>query len=187
MRRLFRRREDREDREGSRAVLRRWLAATRSRYAVVAVVGIVAGVILGGVSMTVIESTDSPEFCSSCHIMDSAFGSFTESNHAHLDCNDCHAPTESFLLKMTFKARAGAGHMYMNTIGRGEIPDVLHATSGSVDVVNDNCIKCHQPRLALVDHDAKERCADCHRSVPHGRGMYRPDEWHEPMGVEAAR
>jgi hypothetical protein len=80
--------------------------------------------------------------------MDSAFGSFSASNHAHLDCNDCHAPTESFLVKMTFKARAGMGHMYMNTIGRGDIPDVLHATSGSVDVVNDNCIKCHQPSLA---------------------------------------
>jgi cytochrome c nitrite reductase small subunit len=159
----------------------------RSRYTMVAVGGAAAGVIIGGVSMAVIESTDSPEFCSGCHIMDSAFGSFTESNHAHVDCNDCHAPTHSFLVKMAFKAQAGAGHVYMNTIGRGEIPEVLHATSDSAEVVNDNCIKCHRPRLAMVDHDSKEYCADCHRSVPHGRGMYRPDEWHEPLQVDAAR
>jgi cytochrome c nitrite reductase small subunit len=174
-------------RDPDRPTLRQRFRLRQGRYAMFAVGGAAAGVLIGGLSMAVIESTDSPEFCSSCHIMDSAFGSFTESNHAHIDCNDCHAPTDSFLMKMAFKARAGTGHMYMNTIGRGEIPDVLHATSGSVDVVNDNCIKCHRPRLAMVDHDAKERCADCHRSVPHGRGMYRPDEWHEPIGIEAAR
>jgi cytochrome c nitrite reductase small subunit len=177
----------RRSREDGRTPMREWLRSMQGRYAMFAVGGAAAGVLIGGISMTVIESTDTPEFCSGCHIMDSAFGSFTESNHAHFDCNDCHAPADSFLTKMTFKARTGMGHIYMNTIGRGEIPDVLHATSDSVDVVNENCIKCHQPRLAMVDHDAKERCADCHRSVPHGRGMYRPDEWHEPMGVEAAR
>jgi cytochrome c nitrite reductase small subunit len=161
--------------------------STRGRYTMFAVGGLAVGAVLAVVGMGVIDSTDSPEFCSSCHIMDSVFGSFSASNHATLDCNDCHAPTESFVSKMTFKARAGMGHMYMNTIGRGDIPDVLHATSDSVDVVNDNCIKCHEPSLAAVDHDAKERCAECHRAVPHGRGMFRPDDWHEPMQVDAAR
>ena len=161
--------------------LRERLRTTRAKMAYFAAGGIFAGVILSAVGLTVIESTDSPEFCSSCHIMDSAFGSFQESSHAHLDCNDCHAPTDSFLTKMTFKARTGAGHIYYNTVGRGSIPDVLHATTDSVDVVNINCISCHEPSMRLISHDAKETCSDCHRSVPHGRGMYRPDEWHEPM------
>jgi cytochrome c nitrite reductase small subunit len=157
------------------------LRSTRAKVAYFTVGGLLAGVVITFVGLNVLESTDSPEFCSSCHIMDSAFGSFTESNHAHLDCNDCHAPTDSFLTKMTFKARTGAGHIYYNTIGRGSIPDVLHATTDSVEVVNRNCITCHEPSLSFVSHDAKETCSDCHRSVPHGRGMYRPDEWHEPM------
>jgi cytochrome c nitrite reductase small subunit len=156
------------------------LRSSRGKLTLVAVGGVVAGVVLGGVSMSLIEQTDSPDFCNSCHIMDSAFGSFQESNHAHLQCNDCHAPTDNLLVKLSFKARAGAGHMYYNTIGRGSIPDVLHATSDSVDVVNDNCISCHEPSLQEVSHTSKETCSDCHRSVPHGRGMYRPDEWHEP-------
>jgi cytochrome c nitrite reductase small subunit len=161
--------------------IRAWLRTGRGKLSLFAAGGVVVGVIVGGLSAALLESTDSPEFCSTCHIMDSAFGSFTESNHALLDCNDCHAPAKPWLLKMTFKARAGAGHMYMNTIGRGEIPDVLHATSETAEVVNENCIRCHAPSQVLISHDAKENCADCHRSVPHGRGMFRPDEWHEPI------
>jgi cytochrome c nitrite reductase small subunit len=161
--------------------MRERLRSPRAKFTYFALGGLVAGVILSAIGLNVIESTDSPEFCNSCHIMDSAFGSFTESNHANLDCNDCHAPTDTFLTKMTFKARAGAGHIYYNTIGRGSIPDVLHATTDSVEVVNNNCIKCHEPSLTNVSHDAKETCSLCHRSVPHGRGMYRPDEWHEPL------
>jgi cytochrome c nitrite reductase small subunit len=164
-----------------------WFRSIGRRNALFALGGLVIGGIAAVGGLTVIESTDSPEFCSSCHIMDSVFGSFSASNHAVLDCNDCHAPTETFLTKMTFKARAGMGHVYMNTIGRGDIPTVLHATSGSAEVVSRNCVKCHQPSLAMVDHDAKEFCADCHRAVPHGRGMFRPDDWHEPLEVEAAR
>ncbi len=159
----------------------------RGRLTLFTLGGVVLGIVLTATAITVIESTDSPEFCSGCHIMDSAFGSFSTSNHATLDCNDCHAPSESFFVKMTFKARAGMGHMYMNTIGRGDIPDVLHATSESSEVVVSNCIRCHAPSLAEVSHDAKERCADCHRSVPHGRGMFRPDDWHEPLNIDAAR
>lgn len=161
--------------------LRRWLRTTSGKVALVAGAGVVVGVVVGGLGASLLESTDSPEFCSRCHIMDSAFGSFTASNHALLDCNDCHAPAKPWLLKMTFKARTGAGHIYMNTIGRGEIPDVLHATSETAEVVNDNCIRCHAPSQTLISHDVKESCADCHRSVPHGRGMFRPDDWNEPM------
>jgi cytochrome c nitrite reductase small subunit len=167
--------------------LRERLRTTTGLIVMFALGGVVAGVILGGIGAAALEATDSPEFCSRCHIMDSAFGSFSQSNHALLDCNDCHAPSSPWLVKMAFKAQAGTGHMYMNTIGRGEIPDVLHATTTSAEVVNANCARCHAATLASVPHDAKENCYDCHRSVPHGRGMYRPDEWHEPMhpGVPA--
>ncbi len=167
--------------------LRERLRTIKGQIVLFTMGGVVAGVILGGIGAAALEATDAPEFCSGCHIMDTAFGSFTESNHALLDCNDCHAPAEPWLVKMSFKAQAGAGHIYMNTIGRGEIPDVLHATSTSAEVVNENCMRCHAPSLAKIAHDAKDNCYDCHRSVPHGRGMYRPDEWHEPMhpGVPA--
>jgi cytochrome c nitrite reductase small subunit len=114
------------------------MRSTQAKVAYFTVGGLFAGAIIMFFGLNIIESTDSPEFCSSCHIMDSAFG-------------------------------------------RGSIPDVLHATTDSVSVVNNNCIKCHEPSLTFVSHDAKETCSDCHRSVPHGRGMYRPDEWHEPM------
>jgi cytochrome c nitrite reductase small subunit len=163
--------------------MRQWFRSSRGKLTLFSIGGMVVGAILAFTALGVLETTDSPEFCSSCHIMDSAFGSFTASNHSTLMCNDCHAPSDSFLTKMTFKARTGMGHVYYNTLGVEKIPDVLHATSNSAEVVDKNCIKCHAPSLQLVDHDSKERCADCHRSVPHGRGMYKPDDWHEPLRI----
>ena len=162
------------------------LRTVRGRYLLFALGGLLAGVVLAVGSAQVVRATDSQEFCSSCHVMSAAHGTFSSSNHAALECNDCHAPTHGVVDKMAFKARAGVGHVYKNTLGADEIPDVLHATSASAEVVDTNCIGCHGPSLENVDHDAKERCVDCHRHVPHGRGLHK-DGWHEPMQVEAAR
>lgn len=167
--------------------MRSWLRKLRTKPVLFGFGGLVLGVLFAGTFFYTVETTDTPEFCSGCHVMDSVFGSFSESNHAQLDCNDCHAPQDTYATKVAFKARTGAGHIYMNTLGVDDIPDVLHATTDSVDVINDNCIRCHQPTVRDVAHDAKEGCADCHRAVPHGRGAHRPDDWHEPMHPEASR
>lgn len=76
--------------------------------------------------------------------------------------------------------------MYMNTIGADDIPDVIHAKETSKEVVNDSCISCHSPSLSNVDyHDTKDSCIDCHRTVPHGNGMYKPEDWFTPGEVDA--
>ncbi|OIJ12034.1 nitrate reductase [Anaerobacillus arseniciselenatis] len=144
-------------------------------------IGVFLGIALFAGTSGTMKATDSGEFCSSCHIMGTAFETFADSNHASLSCNDCHAPRDSVVSKMAFKAKAGASHMYMNTLGASKIPDVLHANAKSQQVINDNCISCHEPGLQNVDHSgAHDSCIDCHRQVPHNKGDFRPAEWFEP-------
>ncbi|MCT8136328.1 NapC/NirT family cytochrome c [Anaerobacillus sp. CMMVII] len=142
--------------------------------------GVFAGIVLFAGTAGTLKATDSGEFCSSCHIMGTVYETFANSNHASLSCNDCHAPRDSVTSKLMFKAKAGMGHMYMNTIGASKIPDVLHATADSQEVINQNCISCHEPSLQNVSHDVKDSCVDCHRQVPHMKGDFRPADWFEP-------
>ncbi|OIJ14698.1 nitrate reductase [Anaerobacillus alkalilacustris] len=149
--------------------------------------GVLIGVVVYAGSVTAIKATDTGEFCSSCHVMDTVYEAFTNSPHARLDCNDCHAPTDSIVEKMVFKAKAGLGHIYMNTIGASKIPDVLHATEDSVDVINKNCISCHSYTIENVSHDSKGTCIDCHRQVPHGLGIFKSPDWHLKLNIDAAK
>lgn len=150
-------------------------------------IGVFVGITLFAGTAGTMQATDSPEFCSSCHIMDEAYQSFTESNHASLSCNDCHAPSDSLTSKLAFKAKAGASHIYMNTLGSDQIPDVIHAKEESREVIEANCISCHEAGLENVEyHDVKEGgCIDCHRQVPHGNGVYKPADWFESGNYDA--
>lgn len=144
-------------------------------------VGVLAGIILTVGTSTALNFTDTPEFCSTCHVMNIANESFSESTHAHLDCNDCHAPHDSFAKKIIFKTEAGFHDIYMNTFQSDKIPDVFHANEKTKDVVQQNCISCHQSTMRDVSHDAKESCTDCHRYVPHGKGRFEHADWFEPV------
>ncbi|WP_070120485.1 NapC/NirT family cytochrome c [Bacillus marinisedimentorum] len=142
-------------------------------------VGVFTGIVLSVLTVKTFAYTDSPEFCQSCHIMTSVHESFEASTHATLACNDCHLPHENVAKKLTYKAKAGLGHMYFNTLGTEKIPDVLHATAGSSEVINENCLDCHEATLDNVSHDAKDNCVDCHQAVPHGDD-FKTDEFHKP-------
>jgi len=153
------------------------------------IIGVLAGIILFAGGSKGLEATDSAEFCSTCHIMDDAHDSFMESNHATLSCNDCHVPHDNIVSKLVYKGKSGLGHIYYNSLATDKIPDVLHATQSTQEVTNDNCLRCHEPILDNVDHqDVKDgSCISCHRDVPHGKGMYKSDEWYEPGNVDAKK
>lgn len=147
-------------------------------------IGVFAGVVLFAGTAGSLKATDTPEFCASCHVYESTITHFNESNHANLNCNDCHTPNDSMLGKYTYKAKSALGHGYMYTVGTDKIPNVIHATEQSREVVEQNCISCHEPSLKNIDHDAKDSCVDCHRQVPHGKGNFKTDEWFEPQDYD---
>lgn len=165
----------------------KWFKESNNKLLLFILLGVFIGIVVYAGTVTAIKATDTGEFCSSCHVMDTVYEAFTRSPHGKLDCNDCHAPTDNVVNKMAFKARAGLGHIYMNTLGASRIPDVLHATEASVDVVNKNCISCHEYTLDNVAHDSKGTCIGCHRQVPHGLGIFKSPDWHLKLNIDAAR
>ncbi|GEM_PF-1406700 len=164
--------------------MRKLLQRLRTRTALFSLAGVLVGIVLAVGGFATIEATDGPEFCGSCHVMEPFTESFAQSQHAALNCNDCHAPTDSYVAKTAFKARAGASHIWYNFVAQDSIPDVIQAKPQSIEAIDQNCYDCHAVTLQQVGHDVKDSCTDCHRSVPHGHSIQRPDEWHEPMHAD---
>ncbi|NMD72163.1 nitrate reductase [Bacillus sp. DNRA2] len=148
------------------------------------VIGLFVGIIASVVTVKTLAYTDSPDFCQSCHIMNNVHDSFVDSTHAELACGDCHLPHDSLVSKYTFKAKSGLGHVYFNSLGEKDIPEVLHPTKSSQEAINHNCVSCHSSTLDNVSHDAKESCTKCHQSVPHGKGFKTEDFYKAPKSGE---
>lgn len=141
-------------------------------------VAIVIGIFLSLLSVKTMAYTDSGGFCKSCHVMESEYTSFTNSTHSNLSCNDCHLPQSNIAKHLFFKGRAGLTHVYFNTFGTDKIPNVIHASDQTKEVINDNCISCHKSTIMNVSHDAKDHCTSCHRMVPHGKN-FKNDSFNE--------
>ena len=110
------------------------------------------------------KATDEAVFCASCHVMSEAAWTHSQSVHAKLACNECHAPYD-IVPKLPFKVAAGSRDIYDNFFSR--VADVIHATPQTKDVVQENCRRCHTMTTSTVAMDAKPYCTDCHRAVPH--------------------
>lgn len=143
------------------------------------VVGVFVGIILSVVTVKTLAYTDSADFCSSCHIMTSVYETHGNSTHAELACGDCHLPHDSVVNKYVNKAKSGIGHVYFNTLGVEKIPEVLHGTDNSQQIINQNCIDCHQSTVTNVSHDAKDSCSSCHEAIPHGSD-FKSEDYFKP-------
>lgn len=123
--------------------------------------------------------SDEPATCVNCHIMAPQYSTWFHSSHREVTvCNDCHVPHNNITNKYFFKAKDGLRHATIFTL-RAE-PQTIYAKKASVNVIRQNCIRCHDP---LIQNDAmtalnskscrvvdSERlCWECHREVPHGR------------------
>ncbi len=122
--------------------------------------------------------SDSPKTCVNCHIMAPQYATWSHSAHReYATCNDCHVPHDNFFNHYYFKAKDGMRHATIFTL-RAE-PQVIFIKQAGKEVVQDNCIRCHQDlitdskilrRTAHFHHYRENRtCWECHRSTPHGR------------------
>jgi len=122
--------------------------------------------------------SDDPQACVNCHVMTPQYMTWARSAHREVaTCNDCHVPHNNVFNQYYFKAMDGLYHSYIFTI-RAE-PQVIQARQPSVEVIQDNCIRCHAPQVtdaktsAFVEDHHNNRtdrtCWECHREVPHGR------------------
>ncbi len=122
--------------------------------------------------------SDNPATCMNCHIMAPQYATWSHSSHrAVTNCNECHVPHDNFVRKYFFKAKDGLRHATIFTM-RAE-PQVIFIKHAGIEVVQENCIRCHEKlltddkllaRSGNFHHFRQDRlCWDCHREVPHGR------------------
>lgn len=122
--------------------------------------------------------SDDPQACVNCHVMTPQYITWNKSSHREVaSCNDCHVPHDNIFNQYYFKAKDGLYHASIFTL-RAE-PQVIQAKPASMEVIQNNCIRCHidqvtHPRLnAFVENHTENRtgrsCWDCHKEVPHGK------------------
>ncbi|WP_324720840.1 cytochrome c nitrite reductase small subunit [Salinimicrobium sp. HB62] len=122
--------------------------------------------------------SDDPKACINCHVMMPQYLTWNKSSHREVaSCNDCHVPHNNVFNQYYFKAMDGLYHSTIFTL-RAE-PEVIKAREASAEVIQNNCIRCHDMRItdpkiaATVDnhefHRTDRTCWECHREVPHGR------------------
>ncbi|HPE54992.1 MAG TPA: cytochrome c nitrite reductase small subunit [Bacteroidales bacterium] len=122
--------------------------------------------------------SDDPETCINCHVMNPQYATWNHSSHREVaNCNDCHVPHNNVVNKYFFKAKDGLRHATIFTL-RAE-PQVIFIKDEGKEVVQQNCIRCHEKlvtdnagiaRFETSRHFRMERsCVECHRETPHGR------------------
>lgn len=121
--------------------------------------------------------SDDPKTCANCHVMTPQYATWQKSSHREVaTCNDCHVPQDNVFKKYYFKAKDGLYHASVFTT-RGE-PEVIRMHEAGNEVVQNNCIRCHEDQVtdaamtATVanhkEHRTTRKCWECHQEVPHG-------------------
>jgi cytochrome c nitrite reductase small subunit len=140
-------------------------------------VGLAALLITSGVGLYVTDFTaylgNDPTTCNNCHVMDAAYESWYHGGHRlWANCSDCHTPHE---LIPKYLVKAESGYHHVTAFSFGNIPVAIRAKPASKDVIQENCIRCHQEAVSTMLDGAQafdRFCFDCHRSVAHGeRGV----------------
>jgi cytochrome c nitrite reductase small subunit len=129
-----------------------------------------SGVCIFQISNATAYLSDDPKACINCHIMMPEYASWERSSHARVAvCNDCHVPHENAVRKYAFKMSDGLRHSTIFTL-RLE-PQVLMARPEAQDVIQNNCLRCHEALASKAGTHANfdRRCTECHRETPHGR------------------
>jgi cytochrome c nitrite reductase small subunit len=122
--------------------------------------------------------SDDPATCMNCHIMAPQYATWQHSSHREVaTCNDCHVPHDNFFNHYYFKAKDGMRHATIFTLRKE--PQVIYIHQAGKDVVQQNCVRCHETLLddakmnnrsmATSEFRQNYHCLKCHREVPHGR------------------
>ena len=113
-----------------------------------------------------LAKSESPGFCSSCHVMESEFESWAhEGAHRRKLCVDCHLPNDNTVIHYVWKSIDGLKDVLFFYSGR--VPEQIKLTSHGAEVLQANCIRCHQAAVEFVNRDRK--CWECHRRIMHKR------------------
>jgi cytochrome c nitrite reductase small subunit len=148
-----------------------------SALKIIVLIGVLALLAVVGVGLYVTDFTaylgNNPTTCNNCHVMDAVYESWYHAGHKMWAvCGDCHTP-HALIPKYIVKAESGYHHVTAFTFG--PIPVAIRAKESSREIVQENCIRCHEETVAAMTEGAMpldRYCFDCHRTVAHGeRGI----------------
>jgi cytochrome c-type protein NapC len=176
---------------------------SRVKWIITGGVIFIAGFIGAGIFNVILSSTNTVEFCTSCHTMQIPLDELKQSLHwsnrtgVHAGCADCHVP-KSFFPKMVAKVKAAKDtwHQILGTIDtpekyeqhRWEMANAVWEKMRATD--SRECRSCHsyehmnfeeQSKSAGKKHEAAttakdKTCIDCHKGIAHTE----PDEPEQP-------
>jgi len=115
-----------------------------------------------------------PSTCNNCHVMDAQYENWYHAAHAQVAvCTDCHLPHQNILSYYLYKGYSGMKDVLSFTFKT--YPVAIRATKQTNEIVQANCIRCHNDTVENIVAGAQpfdRYCWDCHRSVAHGeRGL----------------
>lgn len=115
-----------------------------------------------------------PSTCANCHVMDAAYENWYHAAHEkYADCNDCHLPHQNIAVYYLYKGYSGMKDIYSFTTG--SYPDAIRAEPLTEQIVQENCVRCHEETVNDIMAGAMpfdRECWACHRDIMHGeRGI----------------
>ncbi len=113
-----------------------------------------------------LAKSESPDFCSRCHVMQAEYESWAhEGAHRREKCVDCHLPNDNTAVHYVWKSIDGMKDVMF--FYSGMVPEHITLTSHGAKVLQANCIRCHESTVEYINHDRK--CWECHRRLMHRR------------------
>jgi len=192
---------------GALSRLWRWLRRPSGTITVLTllVVGFASGVVFWGGFNTVVEATNTEQFCISCHEMrDNVYAEYKKTIHysnrtgVRAVCSDCHVPKD-WTHKMIRKVQASR-ELYGKVMGTIDTKEKFEAKRLQLArnewarmkaADSRECRNCHgfesmntevQKPRAKKAHELgqrdKQTCIDCHKGIAHHKpkGMTEADE-----------
>ncbi len=109
--------------------------------------------------------TSTPDYCNTCHVMNDHYDSWHKTAlHRNAKCVDCHLPHTNYPRYLFWKGIDGMKDMFM--FHSGLYPEQIDISSHGKKVLKENCIRCHEGLLTMINTDDRN-CWDCHRRVRH--------------------
>ncbi|MBA4093837.1 MAG: Denitrification system component NirT [Candidatus Accumulibacter sp.] len=167
------------------------------------VVGFVSGVVFWGGFNTVLEATNTEQFCISCHEMrDNVYVEYKETIHytnrtgVRAVCSDCHVP-KAWTYKMMRKIQASK-EVYGKIVGTIDTKEKFEANrlrlaqnewARMKKADSRECRNCHAfesmnvekqkaraAKMHKIGIEDKQTCIDCHKGIAHHKPQNMPEE-----------
>jgi cytochrome c nitrite reductase small subunit len=155
---------------------------------ILVVIGILIAFPLFSMSYYTMVRTSTPEFCATCHEIQSAYNSWKTSTHVNnaqgfvADCMDCHLPAPHDTLNFFYQKTLHGIKDIIVHFTQDEYDREKNRAAAYASFKNEQCMKCHRnlmyipdKRGAMLAHRTvvyprpgyEKKCVDCHRPLVH--------------------